>query len=157
MGTKITPPKRGQEIVTDLKAATLRVAKFFELISENLWNRQYVSGVDTGFNITGPSGFSLVRGTAEIYETDGGAWRIISNINYTHDSLTSVDVTIADLIFKTGPVQKVGGFDAVGTATTRARVLSGSLGVIKVDHSVATTSTALTIIVELDGKPPWVI
>ena len=157
MSAKLVPPNRGQrlvELIGEKLVPLLRVAKFFELVSENLWDRQYIEGTDTGFDITGPAGLSMVRGAMVPYETDGGAWHLKGNIDYTHDSLTSVSLTLAGVTFKTGPDQGVLGLDRSGTATTQAYVASAS-SVITVTHSAASTHTVLQINVELDGEPTW--
>ena len=151
---KVTPPKQTDIIIMDNSRATLRLFRFFTDLVKQV--KQYLAGTDSGFDITGTAGFVLVRGVLLVEEVLDDIWRVRGNIDYTHDSTATPDLTIANLVFKTGPKQVVLGHDGAGTETTKAWVATGS-SVITVVHSGVTTSTQIYIDVELNAEPSFYI
>lgn len=104
--------------------------------------------------VTGPAGFANVRSIFIPYQMSDGTWRLRFNIDYTCNSLTTVDISVAGVTFNNAAA--CSAIDkGVGTVNAMAARTTISSGSIVVRAASAGTNFSVSGDAELSSKPTW--
>ncbi len=102
---KIRVPLQTEQIIERENKQTLRLARFFQKISENLWNKAFpdTDGTITYYEVSAsPAIVSLIRAQLTPYQKDDQTWLLDLNISFTVASgaRTGITVTLTNTLFK---------------------------------------------------------
>jgi hypothetical protein len=120
-------------------------------------NKQYVEGVDAGFNVTGTD-WTTNRAVAIPYQTSDGAWRMKFNIVGILSPITdSLSLTLSGITSINEPLAKQSV--TLGTTTTAAVVhknfIDTNSNVFNLQFDRDATRWLVSGDIELDSKPTW--
>jgi hypothetical protein len=146
---KVKTPLLSEQIIERGVFQTLRLARFFQKVSENLWNKAFpdTDGTITYYEVSAvPAVASLIRAQLTPYQKDDQTWLLDLNITLTVASgaRTGITVTLTNTKFKnlTGLYQPVLAYAIDGTNPYPIRCYAQlNTGNIIFEHASATTTT----------------
>ena len=148
MEPKIFLPIRQNRVVDEEGIQTLRLNKFFDQVSRNLWEKAYAQSagsIDYYVVSSTPAVVSVIDSSLTAYQSDNGLWLLDINLTYTVVSAarTGVTLNLTNVKFKntTGLYQAVNGYamDGSGAYVERcyAEINTGNIILL---HASATTT-----------------
>jgi hypothetical protein len=162
---KVKTPLQQEPIIERGDKQTLRLSRFFDKVSENLWNKSFpdTDGTITYYTVTAtPAVVSLIRAQLTPYQKDDQTWLLDLNITLTVASgaRTGITVTLSNTKFKNlaNLYQPVLAYAIDGTApypeNCYAQINTGNI-IFK--HASATTTTYCFRAegLELEEKPAY--
>ena len=161
---KVKVPLQSEQIIERADKQTLRLARFFQGVSENLWGKKYIADTDGSEDFTissDPAIVALTRGWIIPYQADDRIWLIDFCFVYTVASAvrTRVDLTLP-LVFAntTGYFQPCIGQQVTAAPGAAACFCIPNEGTVTLFHDSETTDTYVFKgdSIELKAKPDWV-
>lgn len=162
---KIKTPLMDEPIIQEESKQTRRVFRFFQSLSENLWNKSFPPSTGSVVNYAvsaSPAVDTLIRSQLTPYQKDDQTWLLDLNITLTVASgaRTGITVTLTNTKFKnlTGLYQPVLAYAMDGAAPYPIRCYAQlNTGNIIFTHASATTTIYAFRAeqLELEEKPAY--